>query len=135
MPSNHSSLFLSPYKNLQQMKRKVSHEVQTFLDATQAMSPEKYDSILEIRDIFHESHPEAEEKIMYGGIVFQLNSELIGGIFTSKKHITIEFSNGHQMQDPDGWLEGKGKYRRHIKIHQKEDIQSKNVSFYIKQAV
>lgn len=117
------------------MKQVTNEEVQTFLDATRAMSPVKYDSITEIREIFLEFHPAAEEKIMYGGITFFLNNELFGGIFISKNHISIEFSNGYQMNDPNKHLEGKGKYRRHLKIYQKVDIQSKDIAYYIKQAV
>lgn len=117
------------------MKKVTNKEVQTFLDATRAMSPVKYDSITEIREIFLEFHPATEEKIMYGGITFFLNNELFGGIFISKNHISIEFSNGYQMNDPNKHLEGKGKYRRHLKIRTREDVQTKVVSYYIKQAI
>lgn len=117
------------------MKKVTNQEVQTFLDATQAMSSDQYESIIEIREIFHEFHPAAEEKIMYGGITFFFNNELFGGIFSNKNHISIEFSNGYQMNDPNQHLEGKGKFRRHLKIHQRGDVQTKEVSYYIKQAV
>lgn len=117
------------------MKKTTNMEVQTFLEATQVMSPDKYDSMIEIREIFHESYPAAEEKIMYGGLTFFLNNELFSGIFISKNHISIEFSNGFQMNDLNNHLEGKGKYRRHLKIYQRVDIQSKDIAYYIKQAV
>lgn len=117
------------------MNKVTNQEVQTFLEATQIMSPDKYESMIEIREIFHQHHPAAEEKIMYGGLTFFLNNELFGGIFINKNHISIEFSNGHLMNDPNKYLEGKGKYRRHLKIHQRVDIETKEVSNYIKQAI
>ncbi len=39
------------------------------------------------------------------------------------------------MEDPNSILEGKGKYRRHLKLLKKEDILSKEVSFFVKQEV
>jgi hypothetical protein len=53
----------------------------------------------------------------------------------NKNHITIEFSKGFLMEDPDSNLEGKGKYRRHLKILNEEDILNKNVAFFIRQAM
>ena len=38
------------------------------------------------------------------------------------------------MSDPDNFLEGTGKYRKHLKIFQKEDIKNKKVEYYIKQS-
>jgi hypothetical protein len=39
------------------------------------------------------------------------------------------------MKDPYDRLEGKGKYRRHLKIKKREDITSKETAFFVKQAV
>ena len=38
------------------------------------------------------------------------------------------------ITDPDKYLEGDGKYRRHLKIINKKDIKSKKVESYINQA-
>lgn len=60
---------------------------------------------------------------------------MISGVFAYENHITIEFSRGYLMKDPDAVLEGKGKYRRHLKIRIHEDIKNKDVAFFVKQAV
>jgi hypothetical protein len=39
------------------------------------------------------------------------------------------------MKDPFQHLEGKGKYRKHLKILRSEDILRKEVTFFINQAV
>jgi hypothetical protein len=111
-----------------------NEEVHTFLDDLKVMEGELYDSLVEIRQMILDMHQKAEEKIMYGGIVFFLEGEMFGGLFSYKNHVSLEFSNGFQMKDPDNFLEGKGKYRRHLKIRTKEDIPNKKVAFYIKQA-
>jgi hypothetical protein len=39
------------------------------------------------------------------------------------------------MKDPYNRLEGKGKYRRHLKIIKREDVLSKETAVFVKQAV
>ena len=39
------------------------------------------------------------------------------------------------MNDPNGLLEGKGKYRRHLKFKTLDDIQAKSLVYFVKQAV
>ena len=70
---------------------------------------------------------------MYGGFVFFAGKELVSGIFPYKNHISIEFGNGVNFSDPDGFLEGKGKMRRHLKILAKSDIVDKKIDYYIRQ--
>ena len=54
---------------------------------------------------------ESEEEIKYGGLVYIIDNRLFSGIFLRNNHISIEFDNG-----ADKLLEGKGKFRRHLKI-------------------
>lgn len=110
-------------------------KVNNFLNDIQATFPDNFTIVEEIRSAFLKANNEIEEDIKYGGIIFNFSGELIGGIFIYKNHISIEFSNGAQFNDPQGLLEGKGKMRRHLKILDKSDIQKKDISFYIKQAV
>ncbi|WP_419834449.1 DUF1801 domain-containing protein [Endozoicomonas atrinae] len=75
------------------------------------------------------------EDIKYGGLVFLKGKQLIGGLFFYQSHASIEFSEGANLSDPDSTLEGKGKLRRHIKITSCGDIQTRNVSSYVKEAL
>ena len=117
------------------MKKSENEEVQKFLNEIKMINAEKSDILIEIRQIIFNFFPKTDERIMYGGIVFFLNDEMFSGLFLNKKHITLEFSIGFLMEDPNRILEGKGKYRRHLKILTKEDILKKGVSFFVKQAV
>jgi len=117
------------------MKKSENEEVQKFLNEIKKVDDEKSDTLIELREIIFNYFPKTDERIMYGGIVFFLNDEMFSGLFFNKKHITLEFSNGYLMEDPNSILEGKGKYRRHIKLLTKEDIISKEVSSFVKQAV
>jgi hypothetical protein len=39
------------------------------------------------------------------------------------------------MTDLNHFLEGKGQFRRHLKIRAKEEVTSKEVVFFVKQAL
>lgn len=117
------------------MKKSENEGVQNFLDEIKLVDSDKSNMLIEIRDIILNTFPKTKEKVMYGGLVFFLNDEMFSGLFLNKKHVTLEFSRGYLMEDPKKALEGKGKYRRHLKILTTEDILNKEVSFFVRQAV
>jgi hypothetical protein len=92
----------------------------------------------EIDSIIAQVCPNAGRRSMYGGVVFETepgnHKTLVCGHFVYKNHVSLEFSQGHALHDPDGILEGKGKYRRHIKLTRQNDIDDKSVRSFIKQA-
>lgn len=116
------------------MKSK-NNEVQNFLEEVNLIDPEKFTPLLELREIIFNIYPQVDERIMYGGIMFSLKSEDFSGLFVRKNHISIEFSNGYKMNDPKKFLEGSGKFRRHLKIKDYSDVKNKNVAYFVKQAL
>ena len=117
------------------MKKSKNEKVQKFLDEIIMIDGEKFITLNAMREIVFSTHPKTDERIMYGGIMFSLNNEDFGGLFVRKNHISLEFSKGFIMKDPNKLLEGSGKFRRHLKIKSKEDVRNKDVDFFIKQAV
>ena len=117
------------------MKKSKNLEVQKFLDEIETIDAEKSDILIEIRQIIFDFFSKTDERIMYGGVVFFLNDEMFSGLFLNKKHVTLEFSKGFQMKDPHDYLEGRGKYRRHLKFRTVEDIVNNDVRFFVQQAV
>lgn len=101
----------------------------------QALSPERHQMALQVRDYFLKFAPDLVEEIKYGGLVFFREKELVGGIFFYKKHVSIEFSYGATLSDPHSVLEGKGKFRRHIKLMSTHDIAAKNIEHYIEETL
>jgi hypothetical protein len=112
-----------------------NEKVNEFLVDLQSTLPNKFETVEEIRKIFFSENPEIDEEIKYGGIAFNVAGQLIGGIYVYKQHISIEFSHGAQFTDTDGFLEGKGKLRRHLKILNINDVKNKTINIYIKQSV
>jgi len=113
----------------------MTDRVNTFMQDLQLKSPDTFELVDSIRKIFLSKNQLLDEDIKYGGLVFNVDKALIGGIFSYKNHISIEFSEGADFTDPSGFLEGKGKRRRHIKIVSQDDIKAKTVSLFVAQAV
>jgi len=110
-------------------------KIDNFLHDIQSLSEEKFILLVLIRKIFNEIHSGLVEDIKYGGLVFSLSNTLIGGIYVYEKHVSIEFSNGAELPDSNHILEGKGKKRRHIKIHSVEDIGKKKVDYFVRRVL
>ncbi len=111
----------------------INEKVENFLRDLELIDSEKFDIVQNIRREIRDLIPDIDEKIMYGGIVFTINSKDIGGIFARKHHISFEFTSGYLMQDKNGILEGTGQFRRHIKLKKKSDILEKDLLFFLKQ--
>ena len=115
------------------MQKSKNEQVEKHLEDLILINEEQYNIIQKLRDAVFTVHPNTDERIMYGGIMFSLDDDF-GGIFTRKNHISFEFGNGFLFDDPDRLLEGGGKFRRHLKIRFLSDIDAKKVSFFVKQA-
>ncbi len=116
------------------MNIKANPKINDFIHNLLFIDEDKGEIVISLRKLVLELAPDAKEEIKYGGLVFIINDGLFCGIFVRKKHISVEFVKGAEMQDPDNFLEGGGKYRRHLKILQYEDIKNKKVEYYIKQS-
>lgn len=82
--------------------------------------------------------PDAAFVKKYGGLVVesipgQPKSQFCG-IFAYTRHVSLEFTHGSHLDDPDRILEGSGKHRRHIKIARLSDITEKRCDGFLRQA-
>jgi hypothetical protein len=111
-------------------KMKENPKINQLLEDFEFSNPELAKIVNSLRNIVLEVAPKSKEKIMYGGIVF-ISDLIFCGIFQRKEYVTVEFDRGNEMNNPYKFLEGSGKYRRHIKIYKKEDIEKKKVKHYI----
>ncbi|KMQ51492.1 hypothetical protein CHISP_1500 [Chitinispirillum alkaliphilum] len=117
------------------MKRNEENEqVENFIQDVLFIDEEKGGILKKLRVIVQKTCPSVTEEIKYGGLVFNIGKDLLGGIFFRKKHISLEFSYGYLFQDADKYLEGSGKFRRHLKLYSLNDISGKKADYYIKQA-
>ena len=117
------------------MNTSASPKVNAYLQDVQTFQPTYLPLINAVRKLFLGASKDIQEDIKYGGMVFNLDGSLIGGVFAYQQHVSIEFSQGAQFVDKDGLLEGKGKFRRHLKLFSEQDIADKKLAAFIKQAV
>lgn len=103
------------------------------------MSKAEFEAIeAAIKKIVDEINPDVHYVPKYGGEVIAPepddDGQFIGGIFTYKEHVSLEFSEGASLNDPGGMLEGKGKMRRHLKFQTLQDVKTKDAGGFLKQA-
>lgn len=116
------------------MRKSKNNQVQELIDDIEMFDIDKFEILMKLRDIVFSCNPKIRERVMYGGIMFSLEDDF-GGLFVRKKHVSFEFVFGVQMKDPDGVLEGTGKFRRHLKLRSKKDIETKNVAYFVEQTL
>ena len=114
------------------MKKSKDLESQKFIDNIKVLDDTKYQILIKLREIVFDNYPTIKERIMYGGIMFSLHKD-VAGIFVYQNHNSLEFSDGFKFEDPNLFLEGKGEFRRHLKLRSLTDIDKKRVAFFVKQ--
>ena len=92
-----------------------------------------------IKETVEQIAPDVRFVPKYGGEVLAHDSDsdkkFVGGIYVYKDHVSLEFSQGASINDPDGRLEGKGKNRRHLKFEAVNDVADKGAEGFLKQAL
>ena len=56
------------------------------------------------------------------------------GVFAYQNHVSLEFTKGAQLHDPQKILLGGGKLRRHVKVARLSDIDAKRCEDFLRQA-
>ena len=111
----------------------MNQKVKNLLDDWLINNPALYEIANSVRTKIQQLEDTVVEEVKYGGILFAA-PEPFCGIFVYKQHVTVEFGRGAEMADLHGLLEGKGKGRRHLKLHTLEDIENKHLTDYLRLA-
>ncbi len=112
----------------------IDPKVEQLLHDLQLTHPDLHALVQAVLSVIRAVAPKASEQVMYGGILFSA-PEHFCGVFAYSAYITVEFGKGAELADKHGMLEGKGKFRRHIKLQTVADIESKHLKNYIAQAL
>ena len=111
----------------------MNQKVKNLLDYWEIDNPALYEIANSVRTKILQLFDTVDEEVKYGGILFAA-PEPFCGIFVYKQHVSVEFSHGAKIADPHGLLEGKGKGRRHLKLHTLEDVENKYLMDYLRLA-
>ena len=111
----------------------TDEHVEQWLRDVQYTSPAQFPLVQDLRTLVRQLAPEALERVMYGGLLYELGAAFCG-IFPYKNHVSVEFSRGCDLEDAHGQLEGSGKWRRHVKLRSTDEIVTKYLETYLLQA-
>lgn len=80
--------------------------------------------------------PKATKVPKYGGTLYTLKPEekegQFCGVFPYRAHVQLSFAQGTSLDDPDGLLEGGGKFRRHLTYKTLDDVDAKIIKRFVK---
>lgn len=107
----------------------ATKSVQALLDDIRLLGSEQHPLVESVRKLVKNTIPSVSEEVKYGGILFSSGVQFCG-VFAYKQHVSVEFGSGAKISDTLGYLEGRGKGRRHIKLHSKKDITAKELAHY-----
>ena len=114
------------------MSPPIARTQQWLLDISQ-QQPLQHAILQAVRQHVLALAPGIQEEVKYGGILFADNAPFCG-LFAYQAHVSLDFSAGAQLTAPYRALEGKGKLRRHIKLHSMEEVGRKQVAAYLQAA-
>ncbi|MEL6870751.1 MAG: DUF1801 domain-containing protein [Pseudomonadota bacterium] len=104
--------------------------VDAFVADLQLLGGEQHALVQQVRKLVRGVVPNVTESVKYGGILFAA-AQPFCGVFAYKQHVSVELSQGANIDDTLGHLEGRGKGRRHIKLYTIGDIEDKALSHYL----
>lgn len=108
----------------------ATKSLQALLDDIRLLGSEQYMIVEAVRALVKASLPDMVEEVKYGGILFSSGAQFCG-VFAYKEHVSVEFSMGAKIADTNGFLEGRGKGRRHLKLFTVMDIEEKCLAYYL----
>ncbi|HKP47443.1 MAG TPA: DUF1801 domain-containing protein [Pyrinomonadaceae bacterium] len=77
----------------------------------------------DVRELLHDGHPTA-----------CLGDAAFGYVNAFTSHVNVGFFRGAQLDDPNGLLEGTGKFMRHVKLRPESEIDAAALTNLIKTA-
>ena len=108
----------------------TTERVQAFLDDIRLLGEDRLALVQALRQAVLALGSDVTEEVKYGGLLFSEGKPLCG-VFSYTGHVSLEFGNGAQLDDPHRVLEGQGKLRRHIKLSTVEELPTRHVSHYL----
>jgi hypothetical protein len=78
--------------------------------------------------IARDAAPDHDEIAYRGAPSFCIDGEPYCYLVPFSRHVTLGFCHGAVLPDPDGLLEGRGRYQRHVKVKAAEPIPAEAIS-------
>ncbi len=96
-------------------------------------APETHPVIERLRVLIARALPDAQEFVKWKNPVYMVDGKNVAWILFYKDHVNLGFFKGAKLKSDR--LEGTGKGFRHIKVFQKSDIDEKEFTRLLKEAL
>ena len=107
----------------------MTKTVQTLLEDFRLLGEQQFQIVEAVRSLVKKTVKPLIEEVKYGGVLFSSGVHF-GVVFAYKDHVSVEFGHGAKIQNPEGFLEGAGRGRRHVKLRTVADIKAKKLAAY-----
>lgn len=94
-------------------------------------SPEFREILKRLQELIYQVVPDAEEAIKWNMPVFSFRGRNICNVAGYKNHVSLTFYNGTMLNDPDGLLQGSGKYMKFIRFSSVSDLDEERLRTWI----
>jgi hypothetical protein len=88
-----------------------------------------------LRRLVREVAPELTEAVKWGNGVWVAGAKPVLFAYCAADHVQFGFFAGAQLADPAGRLEGKGRFVRHVKIHEAPLMDDASLRDLVQRAV
>jgi hypothetical protein len=106
----------------------------SFSDYVAGQSPRNRGLIRALRTFVKGSAPQLEESVKWGNGCWLRGTTPVAYVYSAPDYVQFGFFNGSALADPDGLLEGAGKFVRHIKVRSRGDIDENAFAALLRQA-
>jgi hypothetical protein len=87
-----------------------------------------------LRKFVSRAAPKLEEAVKWGNGCWVRGKDPVAYVYSAPTYVQLGFFRGSALKDPQGLLEGKGQYVRHIKVRTLADIDEAAFGALLRQA-
>lgn len=98
-------------------------------------APRNQDVIRALRRFVKRIAPQLQESVKWGNGCWVQGKAPVAYVYSAPDHVQFGFFRGSALSDPDGLLNGEGKFVRHIKVRKRSDIDQTAFESFLRQAV
>jgi hypothetical protein len=107
----------------------------SFDDYLAGQVPRNQTVIRALRTFVKRVAPQLQESVKWGNGCWLQGKAPVAYLYSAPDYVQFGFFRGSELDDPDGLLEGDGKFVRHIKVRKRADIDERAFEALLRQAV
>jgi hypothetical protein len=87
-----------------------------------------------LRALVRRTAPRLSESVKWGNGCWVDGKRPVAYVYSAARYVQFGFFRGSSLKDPMGLLEGAGAYVRHIKVHDRSEIDDRAFAALLRQA-